>query len=440
MHVFTDRNSIKFIASASLILTLLCNVTWAAENPFKNGWVLDTASSSLTFQTISNAPGSDDSKLENNSFDTFEGAVDESGSASLRVKLDSVVTNDDLRNVRLRFLLFETYKFGEATVSAKIDPAALSSLTEENVAEVPLEFELDLHGFKQSFQAETVVTKLADNQVSVTSAEAVSIGTSLFDLDSGVKKLEDSSNMSIVPIAAVSFELVFDTSAGIASGTEQDAEQAEAEEADAEEADAKEESTKQAEAKPEESAVPAKADDAKSEDDVVAVAVPVAVPVEIPATTEAMEVEPDWAEESETYTSPYSSPKTASESGANLSDEQCAERFRAFSQTGGIYFESSSAKLDPKSVDVLSDIVEVAKRCSQFTLTVAGHTDSTGSRESNQHLSEMRALSVSEFLIKNNVDRQRLSAVGFGETKPLVPNDTPSNRERNRRIEFSVAN
>jgi len=400
MHVFTDRNSIKFIASASLILTLLCNVTWAAENPFKNGWVLDTASSSLTFQTISNAPGSDDSKLENNSFDTFEGAVDESGSASLRVKLDSVVTNDDLRNVRLRFLLFETYKFGEATVSAKIDPAALSSLTEENVAEVPLEFELDLHGFKQSFQAETVVTKLADNQVSVTSAEAVSIGTSLFDLDSGVKKLEDS----------------------------------------AEEADAKEESTKQAEAKPEESAVPAKADDAKSEDDVVAVAVPVAVPVEIPATTEAMEVEPDWAEESETYTSPYSSPKTASESGANLSDEQCAERFRAFSQTGGIYFESSSAKLDPKSVDVLSDIVEVAKRCSQFTLTVAGHTDSTGSRESNQHLSEMRALSVSEFLIKNNVDRQRLLAVGFGETKPLVPNDTPSNRERNRRIEFSVAN
>jgi len=435
---------------------LLCNVAGAEENPFKSGWVLDASSSTLTFQTISNSPDSDGSIVENNSFDTFEGTVDESGSASLRVQLDSVATNDDLRNVRMRFLLFETYNFAEATVSAKIDPAALSELTTKNMVEIPLEFELDFHGSKQSFQAETTVTKLADNQVSVVSTEPVSIGTSLFELDSGVKQLEESSSMSIVPSAAVSFNLIFDTMAGAASGTKPDADQAKAEESEAEEADAeskdsdaeskdsKDEEAKQAEAKPAQAAAPSdesaaktsNADEVKEED----VAVPVGVVVEIPESTVAKAVEPDWAEESETYISPYSSPTPASDSGPDLSDDECEERFKAFSQAGGIYFESASAKLDPKSVEVLSEIVEVANRCTQFNLTVAGHTDSTGSRKSNQHLSEMRALSVSEYLIKNNVDRERLSAVGFGETKPLVPNDTPSNRERNRRIEFTVAN
>ncbi len=518
MNAFSESKTAKSIFTVSVLtlLMFLCYVTWAADNgaknPFENGWKLDSAASSLNFQTVSQGVDDDGSKtgvsiLENNSFDSFEGSVDESGSASLRVQLDSVVTDDDLRNVRLRFLLFETYKFAEAVVSTKIDPDALSDLSEKDSIELPLEFELDLHGVKQSFQMDTTVTTMPDGQVSVASVEPVTIDTSLFDLDSGVKKLEDSSSLAVVPMGAVSFDLIFDTQGGAGSGTETEDQQTEGEQAEVELAEGekvegkdeaemaegekvedkdeaemaegekvegkdeaemaegeKVEGTDDAEmaegekvegkddaemAEGEKVEDKEEADQAdasvsnKTSDEVVAKAdtavVPVAVPVEIPTSAEPSAVEPDWADEA-TYTSPYAAPESDTEADKQLSEKQCAERFEDFSKSGGIYFKSASASLDPKSVDVLSAIVEVANRCSKFKLTVAGHTDSTGSRKSNQRLSEQRALSVSEYLINNNVDRQRLSAVGFGETKPLVPNDTRSNRERNRRIEFTVAN
>ena len=174
----------------------LSSISWGSENdsnsPLKNGWVLDGASSSLTFQTIKN-----ESILEIHSFESDEGS------------LDSVDTKVDLTNVRLRFLLFETYKYPDAVVTAKIDPAALASLSQRDCLEIPLAFELDLHGVKQPFKLQTVVTKLEGNWVSVASVEPLPIETTLFNLDAGLKKLEDSANLSIVPVAAVSFNLVF---------------------------------------------------------------------------------------------------------------------------------------------------------------------------------------------------------------------------------------
>ncbi len=455
MYVFSNHRSSKSSVSVSLPIQLMlvfCSLmligdeTWGAEktaeNPFENGWTLDSSSSSLNFQTIS-----DGSNLEISKFDAFDGVVDESGSAKLRIQLDSVNTDEDLRNVRLRFLLFETYKFAEATVSTSIDPALLSTLSEKTNIEVPIEFELDFHGVKRPFQVQTVVNKLIDNQVSVSSVAPVSIETTLFDLDAGMKKLEESSNVSIVPMAAVSFNLVFNTGEDstankVAEGAEPkdtEAEGADAEGAEAEGAEAEGNEAEGAEAKDTDAEEAEIAEEIAETDAVV----PVAVPVELPK--EASSTEPDWAEESATYTSPYSETETAAAETDDampdkLSDEKCKEGFKAFSESGGIYFKTASARLDPKSISVLTAVVDLANRCSQFKLTVAGHTDSIGGRNHNQKLSELRALSVSEFLINNNVDRERLSAVGFGETKPLVPNDTRRNRERNRRIEFSVTN
>jgi len=328
-----------------------------------------------------------------------------------------------LNDVRLRFLLFETYKFAEAVVAAKINPEALSTLIEKRSIEVPLEFELDLHGVKKSLQTQTIVTMLADNQVSVASIEPLAIETALFDLDAGVKKLEESAYVSILPMGAVSFDFIFDTSVGSTptNGVEVAAE-----------VDGKVE--EKAEAKAE---VPAEAP-------AVAAAVGLdSSPDTTPYTTPYASQEPELWEVSDELSEASVDVKASFDASNDplddLSEEQCAERFEVLSQSGGIFFETASAKLDPKSVDALTNVIDVVNRCSQVKLIVAGHTDSTGSRKSNQKLSEQRAQSVSEYMISNKVDRQRLSAVGFGETKPLVPNNTRSNRERNRRIEFTIA-
>jgi len=403
-----------FLVSVFSLWSSICNVAIADEqtppNPFENGWVLNSSASSLTFQTIKNG-----SELESSRFGNFEGSVDENGLASISIQLDSVDSKADLRNVRLRFLLFETYKFAVSTVTAKIDAAALSTLAEDRRITLPLEFELDLHGVKQSLKTKTIVTQLAGNQISVTSSAPVSIETRLFDLDAGVKKLEESARVSIVPMGAVSFNMVFDMSAELPKSD------------DALIADA--------------SLSSANASENNASDE------PKAQKVLAKVTTEPKPIAPDSEPESTPYSSPYSSTEPATTAASEpvqlveageLSVEQCAQRFKLLSQTGGIYFKTASARLDPKSEGALTTIIAVLDRCPQVKLVVGGHTDSIGTRRDNQRLSELRAKSVAQYMINNQVDEQKLSAVGFGETQPLVPNNTRRNRERNRRIEFTI--
>jgi OOP family OmpA-OmpF porin len=71
---------------------------------------------------------------------------------------------------------------------------------------------------------------------------------------------------------------------------------------------------------------------------------------------------------------------------------------------------------------------------------IEGHTDSIGTEEYNQGLSERRSNAVMKYLVtKVGIDANRLKAVGFGELKPAYPNDTPENRAKNRRVEFTPA-
>jgi len=182
----------------------LVPVAGAQENPFAGGWVLDQAASHIAFQTIKNS-----SKLETSEFANFSGDVDEQGNGALSIQLDSVDTKVDLRNVRMRFLLFETFRFPEAKVAVSVDPDSIQDLDKLGRIEMPLEFELDLHGIKKKLSIDTVVTVLKDGQVSVASVEPLAIETSLFGLDVGIKKLENAAKVSIVPMGAVSFNLVF---------------------------------------------------------------------------------------------------------------------------------------------------------------------------------------------------------------------------------------
>jgi len=91
-----------------------------------------------------------------------------------------------------------------------------------------------------------------------------------------------------------------------------------------------------------------------------------------------------------------------------------------------------------ESFDLLNSLASAANQCSAFKINIQGHTDSDGSDDYNQRLSEARANLVVAFLSENGVEISRMSATGFGETQPIADNTTDEGKARNRRIEFIV--
>jgi outer membrane protein OmpA-like peptidoglycan-associated protein len=108
------------------------------------------------------------------------------------------------------------------------------------------------------------------------------------------------------------------------------------------------------------------------------------------------------------------------------------------SQTGAVYFKTGSAELDRESEPLLNSGADIANRCPSVRFEVEGHTDSIGGRRFNQRLSEQRAKSVVDYLMAKGVGAARIQSAGYGETRPVAPNNTEANRAKNRRIEFKV--
>jgi outer membrane protein OmpA-like peptidoglycan-associated protein len=105
---------------------------------------------------------------------------------------------------------------------------------------------------------------------------------------------------------------------------------------------------------------------------------------------------------------------------------------------GVLNFLIASATIAPESTAVLDKIAAAVKSCPTTRLRVEGHTDTDGSAAENQELSELRAKTVLDYLIRAGGDAARMTAAGFGATRPIAPNDTPDNKRKNRRIEFVV--
>ena len=101
-------------------------------------------------------------------------------------------------------------------------------------------------------------------------------------------------------------------------------------------------------------------------------------------------------------------------------------------------FAVNSAAIRPGLDSELSRVAQVLNAYPQTTLTVAGHTDSTGSEEYNQTLSQKRADSVKNALVQRGVAAYRINAVGYGESQPVGDNETEFGRQQNRRVEVRI--
>jgi outer membrane protein OmpA-like peptidoglycan-associated protein len=106
----------------------------------------------------------------------------------------------------------------------------------------------------------------------------------------------------------------------------------------------------------------------------------------------------------------------------------------------GINFDFDRATLRPEAYPVLFNAAQVLMTNPDINVEIQGHTDNIGSDNYNQRLSERRAETVRQWLVAKGVAANRLTTVGFGESKPITDNKTPQARELNRRVEFRVLN
>ena len=108
-----------------------------------------------------------------------------------------------------------------------------------------------------------------------------------------------------------------------------------------------------------------------------------------------------------------------------------------------VKFVTGKAKLKPESYDLLDAVVCLMTHSAQLqrkSVRVEGHTDSVGGDDMNMRLSQARAKSVADYLIRAGLAKDRVTSVGIGETKPIDSNDTDAGRAKNRRVEFHLVN
>jgi len=186
-----------------LTLAVLSNLSWAQ-------WELNSDRSSLNFISIKN-----DSVAETHEFRSLVGFISEQGQVQVTIDLTSVETLIDIRNTRLRELLFETEQFPTASVTAKVDPAILAAAL-EGVVSTDIEVELSLHGHSHRLIVPvTIVGDSGDNatggELRVISSRPVIVDAADFALLAGVVALREIAGLSAISFAVpVSLHLVFD--------------------------------------------------------------------------------------------------------------------------------------------------------------------------------------------------------------------------------------
>jgi outer membrane protein OmpA-like peptidoglycan-associated protein len=103
-----------------------------------------------------------------------------------------------------------------------------------------------------------------------------------------------------------------------------------------------------------------------------------------------------------------------------------------------VFFDTDKYDLKPESYYELNKLVDFLKKNPTLRIELGGHTDNAGKEPHNLELSQNRAMAIVNYLVDKGIDRSRLTAKGYGSSKPCVPNDSKENMAKNSRTEFKI--
>lgn len=126
--------------------------------------------------------------------------------------------------------------------------------------------------------------------------------------------------------------------------------------------------------------------------------------------------------------------------GAKVDDDGCYITITETKEINlNVEFENNAATVSPGSYSEISKVAEFMQEYPTTDVTLEGHSDDRGEASYNQQLSQQRAAAVGDVLVERfGVDRSRVSATGYGESRPLVPNTSEANRAQNRRVTAQI--
>jgi outer membrane protein OmpA-like peptidoglycan-associated protein len=118
--------------------------------------------------------------------------------------------------------------------------------------------------------------------------------------------------------------------------------------------------------------------------------------------------------------------------------DRCRDLLQAALKASQISFDGTKATLASDGLGVVDRVAAAVVRCPGTGVEIGAHSDNEGSASRNRDLTQARAETIAEYLVSAGIERERLTAVGYGETKPIADNGTEQGKAANRRIEFTV--
>ncbi|MFC3196914.1 OmpA family protein [Parapedobacter deserti] len=122
----------------------------------------------------------------------------------------------------------------------------------------------------------------------------------------------------------------------------------------------------------------------------------------------------------------------------DFGDAEMTDRGIMVTFDADVLFPLNSSYLTNRAKSEIDKLVQLLNDYPGASLIVDGHTDATGTEEYNQWLSEKRAESVKKYAVERGINGSRITTHGYGQAKPVAPNNTKEGRQRNRRVEVTI--
>jgi polyisoprenoid-binding protein YceI len=168
-------------------------------------WQLDNAHSNLNFISVKK-----NSIAEVHQFKQLAGDVSDAGMIHLVIDLASVDTQIDIRNERMKTMLFEIVQFPTAVFDGQVDMSKINALAVGATLDMSVTGKLMLHGKSQDSKVMLHITKLVGNQLQVATKMPIILNADLYDLVGGIEKLREAANLPVIATSVpVTFDLMF---------------------------------------------------------------------------------------------------------------------------------------------------------------------------------------------------------------------------------------